>query len=92
MLVLLHFIHLLYREAVVDETESGVTEDVTENVMEDVTEDVTEDVREGLREGMKEDVGEDVGGTRGKEKCLWDKFLLVGAGNRVTNPGEERET
>ena len=51
------------REAVVDETESGVMEDVTENVMEDVTEDVTEDVRDGVREGMKEDVGEDVGGT-----------------------------
>ena len=43
------------REAVVDETESGVTEDVME--------DVTEDVREGVREGMKEDVGEEVGGT-----------------------------
>ena len=64
------------RGAVVDETESGVMEDV----------------REGVREGMKEDVGEDVGGTWGKEECLWDKFQLAGAGNRVMNPGEERQT
>ena len=55
---------------------------------EGVREDVGEDVGEGMREGMREDMGD----TQGKKGCHWGVLQLVGKGNRLTNPGGERQT